>query len=71
MEIKKIFERQLSENIETHRMLSKLLPEIDKSIKIINQKLKLGGKLLFCGNGGSGGCSALSCRISCKIETKS
>ena len=53
MEIKKIFERQLSENIETHKMLSKLLPEIDKSIKIINQKLKLGGKLLFCGNGGS------------------
>ena len=47
MEIKKIFEEQLSENIETHKMLSKLLPEIDKSIKIINQKLKLGGKLLF------------------------
>ncbi len=53
MEIKKIFERQLSENIETHKMLRELLPEIDKAIKIINKKLKLGGKLLFCGNGGS------------------
>ena len=53
MKIKKIFERQLSDNIETHNMLRELMPEIEKAIKIIVKKLKLGGKLLFCGNGGS------------------
>jgi len=53
MKIKEIFERELSQNLETHIMLRELLPEIDKAIKIINKKLKLGGKLLFCGNGGS------------------
>jgi D-sedoheptulose 7-phosphate isomerase len=53
MKIKKIFERDLSQNIETHVMLRGLLPEIDKAINIISKKIKLGGKLLFCGNGGS------------------
>ncbi len=53
MKIKEIFERELSQNLKTHIMLRELLPEIDKAIKIINKKLKLGGKLLFCGNGGS------------------
>ena len=53
MKIKKSFERQLSQNINTHHMLIDLLPEIDKVIKIIHKKIKLGGKLLFCGNRGS------------------
>ena len=53
MKIKEIFEKELSQNIKTHLMLRDLLPEIDSSIKIIHKKIKLGGKLLFCGNGGS------------------
>ncbi len=53
MKIKKSFEKQLLQNINAHNMLVNLLPEIDKTIKIIHKKIKLGGKLLFCGNGGS------------------
>ena len=53
MKIKEIFERELSQNVKTHLMLRDLLPEIDRAIKIIHKKIKLGGKLLFCGNGGS------------------
>ena len=53
MKIKEIFEKELSQNIKTHLMLRDLLPEIDSAIKIIHKKIKLGGKLLFCGNGGS------------------
>jgi len=53
MKIKEIFEKELSQNIKTHLMLRDLLPKIDSAIKIIHKKIKLGGKLLFCGNGGS------------------
>ena len=53
MKLKENFERQLSQNVNTHLMLTDLLPEIDKAVKIIHKKIKLGGKLLFCGNGGS------------------
>jgi D-sedoheptulose 7-phosphate isomerase len=53
MKIKEIFEKELSQNIKTHLMLRDLLPEIDRAVKIIHKKIKLGGKLLFCGNGGS------------------
>ena len=53
MKIKEIFERELTQNVNTHLMLSSLLPEIDRAVKIIHKKIKLGGKLLFCGNGGS------------------
>lgn len=53
MKIKEIFERDLSQNVKTHLMLRDLLPEIDRAVKIIHKKIKLGGKLLFCGNGGS------------------
>ena len=53
MKIKEIFERELYQNVNTHLMLRGLLPEIDKAVKIIHKKIKLGGKLLFCGNGGS------------------
>lgn len=53
MKIKENFERQLSQNINTHLMLENLLPEIDKAVKTVHKKIKLGGKLLFCGNGGS------------------
>ena len=53
MKITENFEKELSQNIDTHLLLKDLLPEVDKAIKIIHKKIKLGGKLLFCGNGGS------------------
>ena len=53
MKIKEIFEKELSQNLKTHLMLKDLLPEIERAVKIIHKKIKLGGKLLFCGNGGS------------------
>ena len=53
MKTREIFEKELSQNVKTHLMLRDLLPEIDRAVKIIHKKIKLGGKLLFCGNGGS------------------
>ena len=53
MKISEIFSKQLSSNIETHLKLEDLLPDIEKAIKIIHKKITLGGKLMFCGNGGS------------------
>ena len=53
MKYKEIFFKQLSQNIETHLQLENLLPEIEKAISIIHKKIKLGGKIMFCGNGGS------------------
>ena len=46
-------EKQINENIKTHLSLLKLSDEINKAIKVITKKLKNGGKLLLCGNGGS------------------
>ena len=53
MSIKKVFENSLSENIDIHQKLIDLFPEVNLAIKIILKKLKMGGKLLLCGNGGS------------------
>lgn len=53
MNLKKVFENSLSESIDIHKKLIDLLPEVNLAIKIIFKKLKLGGKLLLCGNGGS------------------
>ena len=53
MNIKKVFENSLSENIDTHQKLIDLFPEVNSAIKIIFKKIKMGGKLLLCGNGGS------------------
>jgi len=53
MNLKENFERQLSQNIDIHLALRNLLPEIDKAVSKIHKKIKLGGKILFCGNGGS------------------
>ena len=53
MNFKKVFENNLYENIDIHQKLIDLLPEVNLAIKIIFKKLKLGGKLLLCGNGGS------------------
>ena len=47
------FLKELASNVETHHKLKSLLPDIDKAIKTIHRKIKLGGKLMLCGNGGS------------------
>lgn len=53
MKISKKFLNDLSANINTHEKLKSLSPEIERSIKVIYKKIKKGGKILFCGNGGS------------------
>lgn len=44
---------QIEDNIRTHLGLIELSSNIIDIINIIKKKLKKGGKLLFCGNGGS------------------
>jgi D-sedoheptulose 7-phosphate isomerase len=53
MKLKETFQKELFKNVEAHLRLIGLMPEIDRAIKMIHKKIKLGGKLLFCGNGGS------------------
>ena len=53
MKLSETFQKELSKNVEAHLQLTSLMPEIDRAIKMIHKKIKLGGKLLFCGNGGS------------------
>jgi len=47
------FKNQLKDNINSHMSMLKMFDEILNSIQIIKKKLQKGGKLLFCGNGGS------------------
>jgi len=44
---------QLQENINIHQDMLKMSKDIIDVIENIKKKLKKGGKLLFCGNGGS------------------
>lgn len=44
---------QLEENIKIHQDILKISNDITDVIENIQKKLKKGGKLLFCGNGGS------------------
>jgi D-sedoheptulose 7-phosphate isomerase len=44
---------QIKENINSHIKLLEISDEIENVIKNIHRKIKKGGKLLFCGNGGS------------------
>ena len=53
MKLSKDFLKELTLNVETHLQLESLFPDIEKAIKIIHKKIKLGGKLMLCGNGGS------------------
>ena len=51
--IKKI-EKQIQESIEVKRQLIKYcLPEIDEAARIMIMSIRNGGKILWCGNGGS------------------
>ena len=47
------FESNLQSNIETHLSLLQISADVLDAIKEIEKSLKKGGKLLFCGNGGS------------------
>jgi D-sedoheptulose 7-phosphate isomerase len=47
------FESNLQNNIETHLSLLQISADVLDAIKEIEKSLKKGGKLLFCGNGGS------------------
>ena len=53
MKLSENFLKELTINVETHLQLESLFPDIEKAIKIIHKKIKLGGKLMLCGNGGS------------------
>ena len=44
---------QLDENIKIHSDIFEMSKEISEIILVIKKKIKSGGKLLFCGNGGS------------------
>ena len=44
---------QLEQNIIAHQDILNMSDEIIEIVQIIKKKLKKGGKILFCGNGGS------------------
>ena len=44
---------QLEDNIKTHQDILKMSKDIIEVVKNIHKKLKKGGKILICGNGGS------------------
>lgn len=46
-------ENQLKENISTHHDILKISKDIIEVVINIKKKLEMGGKILFCGNGGS------------------
>lgn len=47
------YKNQLEDNIKSHNDMFNLSMDVIDVIQIINKKLRKGGKLLFCGNGGS------------------
>jgi len=47
------FQNQLKENINVHEEMLKISKDIINVIKNVKKKLNKGGKILFCGNGGS------------------
>lgn len=46
-------EKNIKESISCQKNLIFLKKEIDDSIRLLYQKIKKGGKIIFCGNGGS------------------
>ena len=53
IELKNQLENQLKNNIDAHLNILKISSDIIYVIQNIHKKLKKGGKILFCGNGGS------------------
>ena len=46
-------QKQLEENFNVHQNILRISEDIVDVIQIIQKKIKKGGKILFCGNGGS------------------
>ena len=53
LKIKFELQNQIEENIIIHQSILKMSKDIIIAIETIHKKLKKGGKILFCGNGGS------------------
>ena len=53
LKIKSDLKNQIEENINVHKNIFNISEDIIEVIENIYKKLKKGGKLLFCGNGGS------------------
>lgn len=53
MNFKDIFQQKLSENINAHLELINIVHDVELVTKKIFSKMKKGGKILLCGNGGS------------------
>ena len=53
MKINTSLKNTIDENINSHFNLLKIEKEINKAIVSVYRSLKLGGKILICGNGGS------------------
>lgn len=53
IQLVKELEDQLKDNLNTHLKILKIKDQIVNVIKNIHKKLKKGGKILLCGNGGS------------------
>ena len=51
--MKRTFQQQIDENISTHLSLIDLSNTLEKVITLLSKKIKNGGKILLCGNGGS------------------
>lgn len=62
------FAQSLHEAMETFHALEALEPEVVAAAAIVLASLKSGGKLLFCGNGGSGADSAhIATEFTCRF----
>lgn len=53
MKLKDKFKKSISENINCHLKLLDEFEKIEKSINLVTKTINKGGKILFCGNGGS------------------
>tara|TARA_B100000787_G_C16182801_1_gene292866 strand:- start:809 stop:1387 length:579 start_codon:yes stop_codon:yes gene_type:complete len=49
----KILKKDLDESILAKKSILKFAPKIFKAIKVIEKSISRGGKIIFCGNGGS------------------
>ena len=62
------FAHSLREATETLHALGVLEPEVVAAAEIVLSSLKAGGKLLFCGNGGSGAdCAHIATEFTCRF----
>lgn len=53
MLVEKKFENDLNDNIQSHLSLLELKKKINKIVKLLENTISKGGKIIFCGNGGS------------------